>query len=116
MFSAKGLAIKRSTGEVVTPFYFSYEDLKEDWAKLSSSQATSSAPSKLVAQVSDFTEVMLLSNGVSKMSLENIDSSAVVSSDSSTLSESQLQAALVNPAIGMWIHSLITAKYRQLMV
>jgi hypothetical protein len=34
MFSAKGLAIKRSNGEVVTPFYFAYEDLREDWGKL----------------------------------------------------------------------------------
>ena len=34
MFSAKGLAIKRSNGEVVTPFYFAYEDLREDWSKL----------------------------------------------------------------------------------
>ena len=34
MFSAKGLAIKRANGEVVTPFYFAYEDLREDWGKL----------------------------------------------------------------------------------
>ena len=34
MFSAKGLAIKRANGEVVTPFYFAYEDLREDWSKL----------------------------------------------------------------------------------
>ena len=34
MFSAKGLCIKRPNGEVVTPFYFAYEDLREDWGKL----------------------------------------------------------------------------------
>jgi hypothetical protein len=34
MFSAKGLAIKRANGEVVTPFYFAYEDLRDDWVKL----------------------------------------------------------------------------------
>ena len=34
MFSAKGLAIRRANGEVVTPFYFAYEDLREDWGKL----------------------------------------------------------------------------------
>ena len=28
------MALKRSNGEVVTPFYFAYEDLREDWSKL----------------------------------------------------------------------------------
>jgi hypothetical protein len=34
MFTAKGLALRRANGEVVTPYYFALEDLKEDWEQL----------------------------------------------------------------------------------
>jgi hypothetical protein len=33
MFVAEGLVMKRS-GEAFVPYYFSYEDLVEDWQKL----------------------------------------------------------------------------------
>ena len=97
MFSAKGLAIKRSTGEIVTPFYFSYEDLKDDWAKLSGQ-----TPSKLVVSVHDFSEVMLLAKGVSSHSYGetnapiNDANSDVVASP---LSANEVETALVSPAI-----------------
>ena len=32
MFTAKGMAVKRGSGEVITPYYFALEDLQEDWA------------------------------------------------------------------------------------
>jgi hypothetical protein len=74
MFTAKGLAIKRATGEVVTPFYFAYEDLKDDWAKM-----VANAPPKTVAaepkvEVVDFTQVMCASAGMTGSSLRTIDS------------------------------------------
>lgn len=34
MFTAKGLALRRANGEIVTPYYFALEDLKEDWEQL----------------------------------------------------------------------------------
>lgn len=39
MFSAPGLVIKRSSGELVTPYYFALEDLQEDWQKMSQQAA-----------------------------------------------------------------------------
>lgn len=34
MFSIKGMGMKRSNGELVTPYYFAYEDLLEDWERV----------------------------------------------------------------------------------
>jgi hypothetical protein len=31
MFTAKGMAVTRGNGEKVSPYYFAYEDLLEDW-------------------------------------------------------------------------------------
>ena len=81
MFTAKGLAIQRPSGELLTPYYFAYEDLQDDWAKIvrESSQESASAgasarggknaatlPAKVV--VKDFTEVMCLSQGITSES------------------------------------------------
>jgi hypothetical protein len=102
MFSAKGLAIRRANGEVITPYYFALEDLQEDWEKLLEQQeeeeqarlaaaaaddadATSSgsatAAKKLPAsprvEIRDFVEVMCLSQGLSSDSLrEHLTGSA----------------------------------------
>jgi hypothetical protein len=95
MFSAKGMAIKRASGEVFTPFYFSLEDLKEDWAKLGDQNQN-----KLVINVHDISEVMLLSSGVSKNAYSTESSSRAIPSDgASYLSDSDLQSALISPAI-----------------
>ena len=37
MFNAKGMRMERSNGEIVTPYYFAYEDLLEDWTKMADS-------------------------------------------------------------------------------
>jgi Tic22-like family len=91
MFSAKGLAIKRSTGEVVTPFYFSYEDLKEDWSKLSAQ-----GQGKLVVSVHDFTEVMLLSKGVSRAS---VGGESTITTTTASEGANGIPAAALSPAI-----------------
>ncbi len=62
MFAAKGLVIRRASGEAVTPYYFAYEDLREDWAKLLSKGAN--MPSSPPVEVCDFVEVMCLSKGI----------------------------------------------------
>jgi hypothetical protein len=81
MFSAKGLAIKRANGEVVTPYYFALEDLTEDWSKLldqneesserQSSKSSKGLPSKPKVEIRDFVEVMCLSQGLNSESLRD---------------------------------------------
>ena len=92
MFTAKGLALRRANGEVVTPYYFALEDLKEDWeqlveesvseeeeqaARAAESASTSASagdkgkskaavrlPVKPKVEVKDFVEVMCACQGV----------------------------------------------------
>jgi len=68
MFTAKGLAIQRSSGELVTPYYFAYEDLIDDWSKLASESKSSSssppAPATPKVIVKDVTEVLCLAQGI----------------------------------------------------
>lgn len=78
MFSAPGLVIQRAgTNELVTPYYFALEDLQEDWQRMLTSTSSSSsvdgntaakkvAPAAPKVVVHDFTEVMCLSQGISK--------------------------------------------------
>lgn len=72
MFSAKGLLMKRPNGEVVTPYYFAYEDLLDDWEKMTSdgkdAAASQSATPRVV--VHDFTEVMCLAKGITMASIK----------------------------------------------
>jgi len=77
MFSTPGLTMKRPNGELVTPYYFAYEDLIDDWNKLpvaTTSSSKSSKSSKAAAAptaaapppsvtVTDFAEVMCLAQG-----------------------------------------------------
>lgn len=75
MFAAKGLVIRRASGETVTPYYFAYEDLKEDWAKLLSKGAN--MPSSPPVEVCDFVEVMCLSKGITMDSIADTAPAAV---------------------------------------
>ena len=69
MFSAPGLVIKRSSGELVTPYYFALEDLQDDWQKMSQ-QASSSASSTAIpvqppqVRVHDMKDVLCLAQGI----------------------------------------------------
>jgi len=71
MFTAKGMGIKRANGEMVTPYYFAYEDLLEDWQKVidQSDESSEKLPSKPTIVVRDFVEVMCLSQGLNTESL-----------------------------------------------
>ena len=90
MFTARGLAVRRANGEIVTPYYFAYEDLKEDWNKMlqectknqqsqqqqqgravegkakkgSKEIAMAMPPAVPKVLVKDFTEVMCLAKGI----------------------------------------------------
>ncbi len=69
MFAAEGVAVKRKSGEVITPYYFSYEDLLNDWEKLRESSPKLPASPKVV--VKDFTDVMVLADGNAAISFED---------------------------------------------
>lgn len=82
MFSAPGLVIQRANGEVVTPYYFSLEDLEQDWSKMLTALKDQplAAGAKLPAEkpkvlVRDFTDVMCLSGGISRQTLEGTSKS-----------------------------------------
>jgi len=62
MFSAEGLMIRRANGEVVSPYYFALEDLNEDWEKTMGANR----PKEPNVMVTDFAEVLTLSNGMSR--------------------------------------------------
>jgi hypothetical protein len=76
MFCAEGLTIKRANGELVTPYYFSYEDLQEDWSKLRMSTSEVGVPDTPKVSVKDFTDVMCLSAGITKSLLSSEASSS----------------------------------------
>ena len=59
----------------MTPYYFAYEDLKEDWAKLLSKGAN--MPSSPPVEVCDFVEVMCLSKGITMDSIADTAPAAV---------------------------------------
>lgn len=68
MFVAEGLTVKRGyTGETFIPYYFAYEDLLEDWDRM-----TETAGKKtLKVAIRDFRDVMCLSDGISSLTLAN---------------------------------------------
>lgn len=79
MFSAPGLVLQRANGEVVTPYYFSLEDLEQDWSKMLTSlkdqPLAAKSNAKLPAEkpkivVRDFTDVMCLSGGISRQAVD----------------------------------------------
>lgn len=68
MFVAEGLTVKRGhTGEVFVPYYFAYEDLLDDWARVSETEGKKA----LKVAVRDFRDVMCLSDGISTLTLAN---------------------------------------------
>ena len=68
MFSAKGLLLEKKNGELITPFYFAYEDLLDDWNRVTSA-GSESKPSNPDVKVTDFTDVMCLSQGITSESV-----------------------------------------------
>jgi hypothetical protein len=67
---------------MVTPYYFAYEDLLEDWQKVvdQADETSEKLPSKPSIVVKDFVEVMCLSQGLNAESLA-MDPSLVNVSD-----------------------------------
>ena len=74
MFSAKGLVLKRASGELITPYYFAYEDLREDWTKMVKKSDGKNMPETPKVFIRDFTEIMCLSEGISRPTTPRIDS------------------------------------------
>ena len=69
MFAARGLVVRRGNGETITPYYFAYEDLKQDWDSLLAKGVN--VPTQPPVEVCDFTEVMCLSRGITKESVQD---------------------------------------------
>ena len=71
MFTTRGLAMQRGTGELLTPYYFAYEDMLEDWAKVvrEAEAGNRKLPATPSAVVKDFTEVMCLAQGITSESV-----------------------------------------------
>jgi len=119
MFTARGMLMERSSGELVAPYYFAYEDLLDDWAKI---EITSEGKGKKVAatpkvEVKDFVDVMCLSQGISTESLKQIamkksgggdsgerevkgkEEKGAADIDVEGFSKEQIAKALKNPAV-----------------
>jgi len=120
VFTVKGMVLKRPSGEVVTPYYFAYEDLLEDWEELvkdkptestketneAGSRSSSNAPKVIVK---DLTEVLTLSKGMTIDKLlppppsinANPEVKAVNSNKKleSGLSEKDTEQAILKPGI-----------------
>lgn len=110
MFSAQGMAMERRNGEIITPYYFAYEDLLEDWNTMAESNKedtsdnSSPIPATPTVVVSDFTDIMCLSQGVTSELLEQSTDEAeeteeIDEEDSTGLTQSQVKAAVKNPAV-----------------
>jgi hypothetical protein len=89
------LGIRRATGEVITPYYFAYEDLKEDWSKMQAAAPEGAAIAKAEPKVivKDWTEVIVASAGMTKESLKQyaVEKDAPrVSEDRSILAEAPI--------------------------
>eukprot|EP00599_Poterioochromonas_sp_BG-1_P004230 CAMPEP_0173144258 /NCGR_PEP_ID=MMETSP1105-20130129/7127_1 /TAXON_ID=2985 /ORGANISM="Ochromonas sp., Strain BG-1" /LENGTH=301 /DNA_ID=CAMNT_0014057907 /DNA_START=516 /DNA_END=1421 /DNA_ORIENTATION=- len=95
MFAAEGVAVKRKSGEVITPYYFSYEDLLNDWEKLRESSPKLPASPKVV--VKDFTDVMVLADGNTAISFEDKVDDKVIANEG--LSVAQIKEALLTPGV-----------------
>jgi len=94
MFSAKGLLLEKKSGELITPFYFAYEDLLDDWSKVASGGAKPANPD---VQVTDFTDVMCLSQGISKESV--VASAKASKTGKEDVKEKRIKSIQTNPAI-----------------
>jgi len=112
MFSTPGLTMKRPNGELVTPYYFAYEDLIDDWNKLpvaamtgsskNSKQESKKSPKTAAATktppfviVTDFAEVMCLAQGITQSSIASSSSS----SDSPRPTSDQIKQILQHTGI-----------------
>lgn len=101
MFTAKGLGIKRASGEVVTPYYFAYEDLKEDWDTMmvSGDGAVPIGVKGPKVLVKDFTEVMVASAGMTSSDLKayEVDGTLPVKIAESRVSVTEATVGIVPP-------------------
>ena len=61
-FHARGMAVQRKNGEMVSPYYLAYEDLCDDWAALWEKKAVPSETPQV--EVVDLPEVLCLSKGL----------------------------------------------------
>ena len=108
MFFVDGLIIKRPNGELVTPYYFAYEDLLDDWSRVevygqkSSKQASAVVAAdadalnakKPLVKVKDFRDVMCLSQGITDDRVSSLlDRSGAKPSPAETASEKEAVAA-----------------------
>jgi len=116
MFTAKGLAIQRSSGELLTPYYFAYEDLQDDWARVVRESQTEAVaggvgkgvkagasvlPARPKVVVKDFTEVMCLSRGITSESVLTKAQLAASSQSKESLSEEETRARKTLQTVGV---------------
>lgn len=97
MFAARGLVVRRGNGEIVTPYYFAYEDLKQDWESLLAKGV--SVPTEPPVEVCDFTEVMCLSKGITEESVQTPSNEREVGTETdadSTNSESNTERQAIS--------------------
>jgi len=78
VFSAPGMGVMKSSGKVIAPYYFAYEDLLEDWQEL---QQTAPEGLRLratpVVEVHDLTDVLTTANDKVKAK-ENVGTVGIV--------------------------------------
>ena len=87
------------------PYYFAYEDLIDDWQKImkesniiDKKSGKSVLQEQPIIEVSDFTDVMLLSNGISTDLLkEKKDTNSVTIKDNTKTDESILDSTAIVP-------------------
>ena len=99
MFSTKGLLVERSTGELLTPYYFAYEDLLDDWANLAKDNKEGvKMPSSPKVIVKDFTEVMCLSQGIT---VESVGSKEEIANRKKDQTEEKAKAQRILETVGI---------------
>jgi hypothetical protein len=63
VFATEGLVIQRPSGELISPFYFAFDDLLHDWTQLRKKRPDLKLPQRPKALVKDFADVMALADG-----------------------------------------------------
>merc|ERR1711871_1354144 len=107
MFAARGLVVRRGNGEVVTPYYFAYEDLKQDWDSLVAKGVN--IPSSPPVEVCDFTEVMCLSKGITEDSVQPSDGEGATAKDEGGAKSSPEEQATSRGMTGEQIRKALAA-------
>lgn len=69
LFSIDGMVLRHGAAkEAITPYYFSLEDLQEDWQQTTTATTTANKPD---ITVNDFAEVFCLSKGITRDHLQS---------------------------------------------